>query len=99
HERVDHDVARLAALLDQDVAHLGGLLRRIAAADALRFDDVGDAEIMEASLSLFEEEDQLVPRAVVIPHADRPLVPDERLPELEADALGDRLRDERRLRI
>ena len=77
--------------------HRGRLLGRIAAVDARRLDDVGDAEVVQLPLALLEEEDELVARAVVIAHADRALVPDERLPELEAGRLGDRLGDEHRL--
>ena len=62
-------------------------------------DDVGDAEIVQPPLAFLEEQDELVARAVVIAHADRALVPHQRLPELEAGPLGLRLGDEHRFGV
>jgi hypothetical protein len=62
-------------------------------------DHVGDAQVVEPPLALLEKENALVPRAVVVAHPDRLLVPHERLPEPEARAFGLGLRDEHRFGV
>jgi hypothetical protein len=64
--------------------------------DSWCFEDIGDPQVEDFSLSFFEEQDELAPTAVVVSHPDLLLVPDERLPETKPDALGDGLRDEHR---
>ena len=57
------------------------------------------AEVVQPALALLEEQDELVARAVVVAHADRALVPHQRLPETEAGFLGLRLGDEHRFGV
>ena len=99
HERIGDDVAWLRALADEDLRDRDRLFGRIPAMDARLGDDVGHAEIVQPALALLEEQDELVARPVVIAHADRALVPHQRLPELEAGPLGLRLGDEHRLGV
>src|SRR5262245_57367523 len=61
--------------------------------------DVGHAKIGKTTLSLLEEKDALVASTVVVAHADRLLVPDDWLPELEPDLLRDRLGNEHRFGV
>src|ERR1043165_2325772 len=74
HERIDHELTRIGALLDQHLAHFGRLLGGVAVVDARYFDDVGDAEIVQLALALLEEQDALVTRAIVVAHADLAVV-------------------------
>src|SRR5580692_109534 len=80
-------------------SHFDGLFTRIAPANPGSLDDVGHAEIIQPPLALLEKEDGLVARAIVITEPDRPLVPNERLPKLEAARLADRFGDEHRLGV
>jgi hypothetical protein len=99
HKRIDHEVARNAALTDKHLAHRNWLLRWVPVVDPRCFDDVWDAEIGETTLALLEEQDALVSGSVVVPHPDPPLVPDKGFPEFEAACLGDWLSDEHRLLV
>ncbi len=98
-EGIDDHLTLVGALVDQDLGDPHGLLRGVAAVDPRLLQDVGDAEILELTLALFEEEDHLVARAVVVAHADLLLVPDQGLPEAEAGLLADGAGDEHRLLV
>jgi hypothetical protein len=76
-----------------------GLLGRVAVANSLLDEDVGHAEVVELALALLEEEHELVPAAIVIPHADGDLVPDQGLPETKSGGLRLRDRHAHRFRI
>ena len=93
------DVARLRALADQDLGHPDRLFSRVAAMHTRDRQHVRNTQIVQAPLALLEEEDELVARTIVVAHADGALVPDQRLPELEAGLFGLRLGDEHRFGI
>ena len=61
--------------------------------------DVGDTEVVEPTLAFLEEQDELVPGAIVVAHPDRLLVPYQRLPKLEPRPLGLGLHHEHRLGV
>ena len=88
HERIGDRVAWLRALANQDLGHPDGLFSRVTAVHARDRQHVRDPQIVQAPLALLEEEDELVARAIVVAHADGALVPDQRLPELEAGLFG-----------
>ena len=89
----------LRALIHQDLGNSDRFFGRVAAVNAPGRNDIGDAKIVQPSLSLFKEQNELIARAVVIPHPDRPLVPHKRLPEPEPCPLGFRLDHEHRFGI
>src|SRR5262249_41651529 len=93
-ERVDHQIISLAALSNQHLCERYGLLRRVPIVNAGYLENIRHAEAREPPLPLLEEQDTLVAGAIMVAHADLALVPDERLPELEAARLGDGLRQE-----
>ena len=99
HERIGDRVARLRALANQDLGYPDRLFSRVAAMHTRDRQHVRNTQIVQAPLALLEEEDELVARTIVVAHADGALVPDQRLPELEAGLFGLRLGDEHRFGI
>ena len=80
HERIGDHLTGFRTLANQYFGDRRRFFGGVAPVNPGNRDHVGDAEVIQLSLSFFKEENEFVARAIVIPHADRALVPHQRLP-------------------
>src|SRR3972149_1333981 len=99
HEWITDELAGPRTLGNQRRGETLRLFCWVAIRDTGRLENVGNAEVLQLPLALLKEQDELVPSSVAVPHADTLLVPDKRLPKLEANLFNERFGEEHSLSI